>query len=189
MPCRNTRTRPGRSRVREAAPAFEPVYFNLTDAYQVQNKLGDAMNVLEAAAKRWPKDAEIYDAEGVIQIHAHALEDAIVSFERATKLAAKDPAGFFNLASAHHAVYLRFSLRLGRTMRSGRRPGSSWLPHASATSRSMPIIKALALKGWTCRKRSAASRRWDRSRGWRLEVRGWRLEVGGGRLEVRGWRS
>ena len=94
-------------RVRTSVPTFEPVYFNLTDSYQVQNKFGDALAVLAAAHKRFPKDAEIYDAQGVIQIHTGALIDAIGSFERATKLAPKDPLGFFNLASAHHIAALR----------------------------------------------------------------------------------
>lgn len=94
-------------RVRSSAPAFEPVYFDLADAYSLQSDRRNALSVLDAAAKRWSKDAEIFDAEGVIQIHAGALADAIASFERATKLAPKDPLGLFNLASAHHAAALR----------------------------------------------------------------------------------
>jgi tetratricopeptide (TPR) repeat protein len=93
-------------RVRKATPAFEPVYFNLADAYIGSGAGGTAYAVLEDAGKRWPKDAEILNAEGVIQIHARAYADAIDSFKRATKLAPKDPAGWFNLASAHHANYL-----------------------------------------------------------------------------------
>jgi VWFA-related protein len=94
-------------RVRTVAPAFEPVYFNLADAYVGESARDRAKRVLDDAAKRWPKDAEIFDAEGVIQIHSGALVDAIASFERATKLAPTDPLGFFNLASAHHAAALR----------------------------------------------------------------------------------
>jgi tetratricopeptide (TPR) repeat protein len=94
-------------RVRASAAAFEPVYFNLADAYSLLNDRKSAIAVLDSAAARWPKDAEIFDAKGVIEIHNSALPDAIASFERATKLAPKDPLGFFNLASAHHAAALR----------------------------------------------------------------------------------
>ena len=94
-------------RVRASAPSFEPVYFNLADAYSLQNDRRSALAVLDAAAKRWPKDAEIFDAKGVIQIHDRALPEAIDSFEHATKLAPRDPLGFFNLGSAHHAAALR----------------------------------------------------------------------------------
>jgi VWFA-related protein len=94
-------------RVRSSVPTFEPLYFNLADAYSLQNDRKRALTVLAAAAERWPKDAEIFDAEGVIQIHMRELPDAIASFEHATKLAPKDPLGFFNLASAHHAAALR----------------------------------------------------------------------------------
>ncbi|HTI36751.1 MAG TPA: VWA domain-containing protein [Vicinamibacterales bacterium] len=147
-------------RVRTAAPEFEPVYFNLTDAYQVQNKLGEAIAVLDAASKRWPKDSEIYDAKGVIQIHESALAGAIASFERATKLAPKDPLGFFNLASAHHAAALRLrelsanrqarlqqtqeDVRLEQSSNGGGLPGMAWFHRNSAIQAYRHVI---ALKG------------------------------------------
>jgi VWFA-related protein len=93
--------------VRASTPAFEPVYFDLADAYSLQNDRKTALSVLDAAARRWPKDAEIFNARGVIEIHNHELPEAIDSFEHATKLAPKDPLGFFNLGSAHHAAALR----------------------------------------------------------------------------------
>jgi tetratricopeptide (TPR) repeat protein len=94
-------------RVRNAVPAFEPVYFNLADAYLLRGDDASAVRVLADASVRWPSDAEVYDAKGVIQLRAHAFVDAIDSFGKATKLAPKDPLGFFNLASAYHANYLR----------------------------------------------------------------------------------
>src|SRR4029079_17466989 len=103
-----------------------------TDAYQVQNKLGEAIAVLDAASKRWPKDSEIYDAKGGIQIHQSALAGAIASFERATKLAPKDPLGFFNLASAHHAAALRLrELSANRQARLQQTQGDGQLAAAS----------------------------------------------------------
>jgi VWFA-related protein len=94
-------------RVRSAVPAFEPVYFNLADAYLLRGDDASAVRVLADASVRWPSDAEVYDATGVIQLRAHAFADAIESFRKATRLAPKDPLGFYNLASAHHANYLR----------------------------------------------------------------------------------
>jgi VWFA-related protein len=94
-------------RVRDAVPTFEPVYFNLADAYLLQSDLQGSLRVLDAAAKRWPADAEVFNAEGVLYLHQKVYDMAISAFQRATKIAPKDPLGFFNLASAHHANYLR----------------------------------------------------------------------------------
>jgi tetratricopeptide (TPR) repeat protein len=93
--------------VRRRAPAFEPVYFNLADAYLGGGDTARASDVLADAAKRWPKDAEVFDATGVVQIRRGNLVDAIAAFDRATRLAPDDPLGFFNLASSHHAAALR----------------------------------------------------------------------------------
>ena len=94
-------------RVRDAVPTFEPVYFNLADAYLLQNDGADAVRVLEDAAARWPKDPEVYNARGVIELRAGALPNAVASFERATKVAPNDALSYFNLASAHHVFYVR----------------------------------------------------------------------------------
>jgi tetratricopeptide (TPR) repeat protein len=93
--------------VRVAVPDFEPVYFNLADAYMLQNHDAEAIRVLGDAAARWASDAEVFDARGVILLRAHAFDEAIDAFTRATKLAPGDPIGFYNLASAHHANYLQ----------------------------------------------------------------------------------
>jgi tetratricopeptide (TPR) repeat protein len=93
--------------VRSAVPTFEPVYFNLADAYLLQHDDANAMRVLGEAATRWPSDAEVFNATGVIQLRAKAFSEAIASFEKATKVAPNEPLGYFNLASAHHANYLR----------------------------------------------------------------------------------
>jgi VWFA-related protein len=94
-------------RVREAVPTFEPVYFNLADAYLLQPNDAAAVRVLDLAAARWPSDAEIFDAKGVIQVRAHAFADATDSFQHAVTLAPNDSLGYYNLASAYHATYLR----------------------------------------------------------------------------------
>ncbi len=88
-------------RVRQAAPEFETVYFNLADAYIAQHEDTAAIKVLRDAERRWPTDAEIQNAIGVIQVRRGALDAAIESFERATTLSPDDGLGYFNLGRAH----------------------------------------------------------------------------------------
>jgi VWFA-related protein len=94
-------------RVRQAVPEFEPIYFALADAYGLQREEGTALKVLREAERRWPADAEIADAIGVIQIRRGALDAAIESFERATAVAPADALGYFNLARAHQMRLLK----------------------------------------------------------------------------------
>lgn len=89
------------TRVKKTAPQFEPVYFNLADALSLQGKEADAIKVLREGEKRWPKDAEIADAIGVIEVRRTALDAAIKSFHLATDLAPADPVGYFNLGRAY----------------------------------------------------------------------------------------
>ncbi|MBI3264350.1 MAG: tetratricopeptide repeat protein [Acidobacteria bacterium] len=102
--------------VRRAAGEFEPVYFDLVDAYI---QLGDdraALAVLREAEKRWPEDPEVFNALGVVQIRRGAIDDAIGSFRQATKVQPADATAYFNLAKAFEIRYqkrLRFS-RLGQ---------------------------------------------------------------------------
>ena len=85
-------------RVRREVPEFEPIYFSLADAYGLQRDEGAAIKVLREAEQRWPADAEVSDAVGVIQVRRGALDAAIDSFERATKVGPDDALGYFNLA-------------------------------------------------------------------------------------------
>jgi tetratricopeptide (TPR) repeat protein len=87
--------------VRSGAPEFEPVYFNLADAHLQQHDDGAAIKVLREAEQRWPADAEVANAVGVIQIRRGALDAAIASFERAIGLAPGEGLGYFNLGRAH----------------------------------------------------------------------------------------
>jgi len=87
--------------VRRAAPDFEPVYFNLADGYMLQKDEGAALKVLRDAEQRWPKDPEIYNAMGVLQIRRGAIGSAIDSFTRATTAAPQDGLGYFNLGRAY----------------------------------------------------------------------------------------
>jgi VWFA-related protein len=87
-------------RVRAAAPEFEPVYFNLADAYLLQHEEGAAIGVLRNAERRWTADPEVANAIGVIQVRRGALDAAIDSFGRATTIAPDDALGYFNLGRA-----------------------------------------------------------------------------------------
>jgi tetratricopeptide (TPR) repeat protein len=88
-------------RVRREVPEFEPIYFSLADAYGLQREDTTALKVLREAERRWPADAEVANAIGVIQIRRGALDAAIESFERATTTAPEDALGYFNLARSH----------------------------------------------------------------------------------------
>jgi tetratricopeptide (TPR) repeat protein len=94
-------------RVRQMAPQFEPVYFNLADAYLGQKEEGTAIKVLRDAEQRWPADAEIANAIGVIQVRRGALDSAIESFTHATTLSPSDGLGYFNLGRAHQMRLLK----------------------------------------------------------------------------------
>jgi VWFA-related protein len=87
-------------RVRREVPAFEPIYFTLADAYGLQHQDAAALRVLREAEQRWPADAEVSNAIGVLQIRRGALDAAIDSFDRATRLAPDEGLGFFNLGRA-----------------------------------------------------------------------------------------
>ena len=87
-------------RVRAAVPEFEPVYFNLADAYLLQHQEGTAIGVLREAEKRWAADPEVANAIGVIQVRRGALDAAVESFQRATTIAPADALGYFNLGRA-----------------------------------------------------------------------------------------
>jgi tetratricopeptide (TPR) repeat protein len=92
-------------RVRTAVPDFEPVYIDLADAYVQLSDLTRALAVLRDAEKRWPKDAEIHNAIGVIHFRRGALDDAIESFARATVVEPDEALGYWPRAR----VEMRFA--------------------------------------------------------------------------------
>jgi VWFA-related protein len=94
-------------RVRSTAADFEPVYFDLIDAYLQLKDHDRAIRTARAAIERWPKDAEILQALGVVQTVRGSLDDAIRSFETAISLAPNEPNVYFNLAKAMELRYVR----------------------------------------------------------------------------------
>ncbi|HEX5474077.1 MAG TPA: VWA domain-containing protein [Vicinamibacterales bacterium] len=87
--------------VRAAVPEFEPIYFNLADGYLLQHQDGAALDVLREAGKRWPKDAELLNAIGVVEVRRGALDAAVKSFARAIAAEPADGLGYFNAGRAY----------------------------------------------------------------------------------------
>jgi VWFA-related protein len=93
--------------VRAGAADFEPVYFDLIDAYLQQRDFDRAIRIARGALDRWPQDAEIYQALGVVQTVRGSLDDAIKSFQSAVSLAPGDPNAYFNLGKAMELRYFK----------------------------------------------------------------------------------
>lgn len=93
--------------VRRAAPDFEPVYFDLVDSYLQLKEHDQALKVLRAARERWPHDADVFNASGVVQTSRGAIDDAVKSFQQAVSVAPGDGNGYFNLGRALELRYVR----------------------------------------------------------------------------------
>ncbi len=94
-------------KVRSSAPEFEPVYFDLVDGYIQLRDPDKAIRVLRAAKDRWPTDAEVENALGVVQAGRGALDDALQSFSHAIALAPQESIGYFNMAKALELRYVK----------------------------------------------------------------------------------
>jgi tetratricopeptide (TPR) repeat protein len=93
--------------VRTAAPEFQPVYFDLADAYLQISDPEKAIRVMRTAKERWPQDAEVSNALGVAQVIRGALDDAVRSFQQAVAAAPAEGVGYFNLGKALEMRYAR----------------------------------------------------------------------------------
>ncbi len=100
-------------RVRQAVPPFEPVYFDLADAYLRLGEFAKGVAVLRDAESRWPKDVEVYNALGFIQLARGAVDDAITTFEQAVAVGPNDANAAYNLAKTYELRYVRAE-RLGK---------------------------------------------------------------------------
>ena len=103
-------------RVRADVPEYQETYFDLADAYLQLADTTAALAVLRDAEKRWPSDAEVYNALGVVQIRRAALDDAVETFEKAVKAAPRESLGYFNLGRAYSMRYFK-SQRYSETRR------------------------------------------------------------------------
>lgn len=93
--------------VRVAAPAFQPTYIDLADAYLQIGDAAAAVDVLRRAEKRWPQDADVLNALGVSHMRRGAFNEAIATFTRATAALPPDGLACFNLAKAYELRYVR----------------------------------------------------------------------------------
>jgi tetratricopeptide (TPR) repeat protein len=94
-------------RVRDRHPEFEPVYFDLADAYVQLRAREKAIALLRTAQGRWPLDAEIYNDLGTVQASAGSLDDAIKTFEEAVRVVPDESITYLNLAQALELRYVK----------------------------------------------------------------------------------
>jgi VWFA-related protein len=105
--------------VRAAVPAFAPVYLDLADAYLQIGNPAQAVDVLRAAELKWPKDLEVLNALGTVQVRRGSSDDAIKTFERAIAADPKDSLAYLNAAKTYELRYYqlrRFSQPQARWM-------------------------------------------------------------------------
>jgi VWFA-related protein len=93
--------------VRAQVPEFRPVYLDLGDAYMQLQNYARAIDVLKAAAIRWPGDVDVMNAIGTIQVRRGTLSDAIRTFESAIRANPDDALAYFNLARTHELRYFK----------------------------------------------------------------------------------
>ncbi|HEV3484366.1 MAG TPA: VWA domain-containing protein [Vicinamibacterales bacterium] len=101
--------------VRSAVPEYQETYFDLADGYLQSGDAAAAVAVLRDAEQRWPSDAEVYNALGVVQVSRGALDDAVATFEKAVKTAPNDSIGYFNLGRAYSMRYFKSQRLSGNT--------------------------------------------------------------------------
>ena len=106
-------------RVRAAVPAFTDVYFDLADAYLLMGDPVRALDVLRVAEQRWPKDTDVLNALGTVQVRRGSSQDAIATFERAVQTSPKDSLAYLNLARTYELRYFQ--------MRRFSRPQARWM--------------------------------------------------------------
>ena len=93
--------------VRTRHPDFEPVYFDLMEGYVQSRQRDKAIRVLQTARVRWPRDPDVYNALGVTQVAAGALDDAIKTLEEGIAVAPGEALTALNLGKALEMRYFR----------------------------------------------------------------------------------
>jgi VWFA-related protein len=102
-------------RVRSTTPDFRAVYFDLVDAYLQIKDYDKATRVLRDGERRWPSDAELLNALGVVQVTRGALDDAVHSFELAAAAAPSDAVAYFNLGKVFELRYWKYRRFVSQT--------------------------------------------------------------------------
>jgi VWFA-related protein len=107
-------------RVRARKPDFEPVYFDLADAYRRLDRSDDVLAILRETAHRWPADPDAHNAVGVVLLRRGAIDDAIDAFNKAASAAPSDSIAYFNLGRAYQFRYQRMLSTVGQKGEAGR---------------------------------------------------------------------
>ena len=94
-------------RVRTRQPQFQPVYLDLADDYVKLDERRKALDVLKAARQRWPANADVLNALGVIEAGGGALDDAIKTLREVVVLAPNESISYLNLAKALEMQYFQ----------------------------------------------------------------------------------
>ena len=94
-------------RVRTRQPQFQPVYLDLADDYVKINERRKALDVLKTARQRWPANADVLNAQGVIEAGGGDLDGAIKVFRETIALAPKETITYLNLAKALEMQYFQ----------------------------------------------------------------------------------
>jgi Flp pilus assembly protein TadD len=116
-------------RVRAAVPGFTDVYFDLADAYLLEGDTTHALDVLRAAEQRWPKDTDVLNAMGTVQVRRGSSQDAIATFERAVQANPKDALAYLNLARTYELRYFQ--------LRRFSRPQARWMDDPELRNRAL----------------------------------------------------
>lgn len=94
-------------RVRTRQPQFQPVYLDLADDYVKINERRKALDVLKTARQRWPANADVLNAQGVIEAGGGDLDAAIKVFRETIALAPKETITYLNLGKALEMQYFQ----------------------------------------------------------------------------------
>jgi tetratricopeptide (TPR) repeat protein len=94
-------------KVRGEVPEFRTVYLDLADAYMQMENYGRAIDVLKVADGRWPRDVDVLNAIGTIQVRRGALNEAIGTFKKATETNRDDALAYFNLGRTYELRYFK----------------------------------------------------------------------------------
>ena len=144
-------------RVRTRQPQFQPVYLDLADDYVKINERRKALEVLKTARQRWPANADVLNAQGVIEAGGGDLDAAIKVFRETIALAPKETITYLNLGKALEMQYFqkRHNLQLlnwgGRPNRKGSATGN---PRSTTYSR--PANHATIREGRIARLQAGA---------------------------------
>jgi len=143
-------------RVRAAAPQFAPVYLDLADVYVQQNDPDRAIETLRAAEQRWPKEADVLNALGTVQVARGAHVDAIATFQKAIAARPDDGLAHFNLARTCELRYY--------ALRRFSRPNARWIDNPELLTQAREHYEAYVKLGgpYLAEAQAALKRMWSR---------------------------